>query len=115
MMIEQNPDLKYVLPKEGPNIWFDAMVIPKSAQNYEAAHKFINFLLEPENAATNAAYSVGYSSPVDEAIELLPDDIKKSEVAYPSDDLLVNGEVYKNSPDILAEYDKIWTEVTTSN
>lgn len=115
MMIEQNPDLKYVLPEEGPNIWFDAMVIPSSSENSEGAHKFINFMLEPENAAINAEYSVGFSSPVDEAIELLPDEIKNSEVAYPDNSLLENGEVYKNSTEILSEYDRIWTEVTTSN
>lgn len=115
MMIEQNLDLKYVLPEEGPNIWFDAMVIPSSSENSEGAHKFINFMLEPENAAINAEYSVGFSSPVDEAIELLPDEIKNSEVAYPDNSLLENGEVYKNSTEILSEYDRIWTEVTTSN
>ena len=115
MMIEQNPDLKYVLPEEGPNIWFDAMVIPSSSENSEGAHKFINFMLEPENAAINAEYSVGFSSPVDEAVELLPDEIKNSEVAYPDNSLLENGEVYKNSTEILSEYDRIWTEVTTSN
>lgn len=114
-MISQNPDLKYVLPKEGANIWFDAMVIPKSSQNLEAAHKFIDFMCRPENAAVNAEYSVGFSSPIDDAIELLPDEIKNSEVAYPDNDLLKNGEIYKNDASILAEYDRIWTEVTTSN
>ncbi|MFB0972376.1 MAG: extracellular solute-binding protein, partial [Neofamilia sp.] len=108
----QNPDLKYVLPKEGANIWFDAMVIPSSAQNLEAAHKFINFMCDPENAAINAEYSVGFSSPIDKSIELLPDEIKNSEVAYPDDALLVNGEIYKNSKEIIPVYDKIWTEVT---
>lgn len=114
MMMIQNPDLEYVLPKEGPNIWFDAMVIPKSNQNYEGAIKFINFMLDPENAALNAEYSVGYSSPVDAAIELLPDEIKNSKVSYPSQDLLENGEVYKNSPEIISVYDEIWTEVTNN-
>lgn len=115
MMIEQNPDLKYVLPKEGANIWFDAMVIPKSSENVDAAHKFIDFMCEPENAAKNAEYSVGFSSPIDEAIELLPDEIKNSEVAYPDASLLENGEIYKNSKDILPVYDRIWTEVTAAN
>ncbi len=115
MMMELNPDLAYVLPEEGPNIWFDAMVIPASTQNPEAAHKFINFMCDPENAAVNAEYSVGFSSPIPEAIELLPDEIKNSAVAYPSDDKLVNGEVYRNSAEILEEYDAIWTAVTTSN
>lgn len=115
MMMDQNPDLDYVLPEEGPNIWFDAMVIPKSTQNKEAAHKFIDFMCDPENAAINAEYSVGFSSPIPAAVELLPDEIKNSEVAYPSEDKLANGEIYRNSADILEVYDQIWTEVTTSN
>lgn len=115
MIIEQNPDLKYVLPKEGANIWFDAMVIPKSSENVDGAHKFIDFMCDPENAAKNAEYSVGFSSPIDEAIELLPDEIKNSEVAYPDASLLENGEIYKNSKDILPVYDRIWTEVTAAN
>ncbi|MDO5027927.1 MAG: spermidine/putrescine ABC transporter substrate-binding protein [Bacillota bacterium] len=115
MMMEQNPDLQYVLPKEGPNIWFDAMVIPKGHQNYEAALKFINFMCDPENAAVNAEYSVGFSSPIDAAIELLPDEIKNSKVAYPDGKDLENGEIYKNDSTILSTYDKIWTEVTNAN
>lgn len=115
MMIEQNPDLKYVLPKEGPNIWYDAMVIPKGCQNYEAALKFIDFMSRPENAALNAEYSVGFSSPIDEAIDLLPDEIKNSKVAYPDPADLENGEIYKNDSSILSTYDKIWTEVTNAN
>ncbi len=38
-------DLDYVVPKEGSNLWFDNMVIPKTAKNVEGAHKFINFML----------------------------------------------------------------------
>ncbi|MEL3907544.1 MAG: spermidine/putrescine ABC transporter substrate-binding protein [Treponemataceae bacterium] len=114
MMMEQNPDLKYVFPKEGVNIWFDAMVIPKSSKNISGAHKFINFLCEPENAAINAEYSVGYSSPIDAAIELLPEEIRNSYVAYPDAKLLENGEVYKNSRELIPIYDKIWVEVTSA-
>ena len=36
-------NLKYVVPKEGSNIWFDAMVIPKGAANKDEAEEFINF------------------------------------------------------------------------
>src|SRR5690606_31373464 len=57
-----NEDLDYVVPKEGSNLWFDNMVIPKTAKNVEAAHQFINFMLDPEIAAANTEY-VGYSTP----------------------------------------------------
>lgn len=112
-MIEVNPDLKYVIPSEGTNLWFDAMVIPKNAENREAAEKFINFMTRPDIAAMNADY-IGYSSPIPEAIQLLPEEVQKSEVAYPSDEKLENTEIFMDPKDIIGEYDRIWTEITSA-
>lgn len=109
-MIRENPDLAYAVPKEGTNLWFDNMVIPASAKNVEAAEAFINFMTRPDIAAKNAEY-IGYSSPVPEAIELLSDELKNSDVAYPADDIISNTEVFKDPMDIIQEYDKIWTDV----
>ena len=47
-IISENPKLEYVVPEEGSNKWFDAMVIPKDAPNKEGAEAFINFLTDPE-------------------------------------------------------------------
>ncbi|EAD8004151.1 extracellular solute-binding protein, partial [Listeria monocytogenes] len=69
-MLSENEDLEYVIPKDGSNLWFDNMVIPKTAKNVDGAHKFINFMLKPENAAINAEY-VGYATPNAKAVELL--------------------------------------------
>lgn len=114
LMISENSDLKYILPKEGANLWYDAMVIPKTAQNIEGAYKFINFMCDPENAAINAKYSYGYSSPIEKAVELLPNEIKNSAIAYPKAVDLKNAEIYKNKRELIFVYDRIWTEVTTS-
>ena len=57
-----NPDIDYVIPKDGGSVWTDNMSIPKNAQNKAGAYAFINFLLDPKNAAQNAEY-VAYSSP----------------------------------------------------
>jgi len=112
-MIEEDPNLKYVLPSEGTNLWFDAMVIPKNAENKDAAEKFINFMTRPDIAAMNADY-IGYSSPIPEAIELLPEEVQNSEVAYPSTEKLKNTEIFMDPKDIIGEYDRIWTEVTSA-
>ncbi|MFA5576869.1 MAG: spermidine/putrescine ABC transporter substrate-binding protein [Tissierellaceae bacterium] len=109
-MIRDNPDLDYVIPKEGTNLWFDDMVIPANSKNKEDAEKFINFMCRPEIAARNADY-IGYSTPIPEAIELLPDDMKESRVAYPSDQEIDNTEIFRDPMDIVVEYDRIWTEV----
>ncbi len=48
--------LKYVLPKEGTNIWFDMLMIPKGAKNLDAAYRFLNFNMEPYVSAMNSNY-----------------------------------------------------------
>lgn len=111
-MIRDNPDLEYALPKEGTNLWFDSMVIPSSAKNKEGAEAFINFMTRPEIAARNADY-IGYSSPIPEAIEMLPDDLKNSKVAYPDSEQIENTEVFKDPADIVEVYDRIWTELNS--
>ena len=109
-MIRENPDLEYVIPKEGTNLWFDSMVIPSSTKNKEGAEKFINFMSRPDIAARNTDY-IGYSTPIPEAIELLPEDIRNSKVAYPSKEEMGETEVFKDPADIISEYDRIWTEL----
>ncbi len=112
-MIRDNPDLEYVIPKEGTNLWFDNMVIPNTAENKEGAEKFINFLCRPDIAARNTDY-IGYSTPIPEAIEMLPDDIKNSRVAYPFDEEIENVEIFKDPTDIISEYDDIWTTLQSN-
>lgn len=112
-MIQENEDLEYILPIEGTNLWFDAMVIPKNAKNQADAEKFINFMTRPDIAALNAEY-IGYSSPIPAAVEMLPEEIQNSQVAYPDDEMLRNTEIFKDPQDILSEYDRIWTEITSA-
>ena len=61
-MYASNEDLAFVYPKEGSNVFVDAMCIPKSSKNKELAELFINFMLEPEIAIANAEY-ICYASP----------------------------------------------------
>jgi spermidine/putrescine transport system substrate-binding protein len=108
--MRENENLDYVIPKEGSNLWFDAMVIPKGAPNKEAAEKFINFMCDTEIAFRNADY-IGYSSPHTEAVKKLPAEIINNRSAYPLDEDLKNSEVFSNLGSVLKEFDRIWTEV----
>ncbi|MBF0746741.1 ABC transporter substrate-binding protein [Gemella sp. 19428wG2_WT2a] len=94
-MMEANEDLVYSIPKEGSNLWFDNMAIPKVSKNPEAAHKFIDFMLRPENAAKNAEF-VGYATPVLDAYEILGEEITSDEQFYPTDETMEKLEVYKS-------------------
>lgn len=111
-MMWENENLEYVYPKEGTNIWFDNMVIPKNAKNKELAEQFINFLNRPDIAARNVQY-IGYSTPNVAAQELLPEEIRNSQVAYPSKEILKNTEIFRDMKDMLNVYDELWLEVKT--
>ena len=52
----ENPNLEYVIPKEGSNVWIDSWVIPKNAKHKENAEDFINFLCRPDIAKMNFDY-----------------------------------------------------------
>lgn len=110
-MREENPDLEYVIPKEGGNIWFDAMVIPKNSKNKDLAEKFINFMCEPEIAFKNTDY-IGYSSPHTEAKKMLDPEILDDRASYPTAEDLEGSEWMENLSEVLKEYDRIWTEIT---
>ena len=94
-MMWENEDLDFAVPKEGSNLWFDNMVIPKTAANVDGAHAFINFMLDAEIGAQNTDY-VGYSSPNAAAWELLDEEVTADERFYPKEDVRANLEVYEN-------------------
>ena len=109
-LMNENPNLQYVIPKEGTNKWVDTMCIPKTAQNKKEAEMFINFLLDPENAKTNAEY-IGYSIPNEGALKLLDKEITENPVAYPSEEVLAKCETFRDLGDKIKLYDKAWIEL----
>ncbi|MCH4005089.1 MAG: ABC transporter substrate-binding protein [Lactobacillus crispatus] len=109
-MMEQNPHLHYVVPKQGSNLWFDNFVIPKTVQNKKAALKFINFMLEPKNAAQNAEY-VGYATPNTAAQKLLPKKVRDDRQFYPTQGTLKNLQVFRDlGPKKTQEYNDLFLE-----
>ena len=108
----ENPDLEYVIPKEGSNIWFDSWVIPKNAPNKENAEKFLNFLCRPDIALKNFEY-ITYSTPNEEARKLIKDeDIRNSKIAFPDISSLKNCETFQFlGDDADALYNRLWREV----
>ena len=61
-MYEDNSDLGFSYPKEGTNVFVDAMCVPTSSKNPEIAERYINFMLSKEAAIANAEY-ICYASP----------------------------------------------------
>ncbi len=114
-MISDNPKLNFVIPKEGSNIFTDAMCIPTNAKNKELAEMYINFMLEPPVGLANIEY-IGYSTANTAVFDLLDDEIKNNHVAYPDREVLANCEYfYHLDPKLAALMDEKWTEVLTSD
>ena len=109
-LIEENPNLAYAIPKEGTNKWVDAMCIPSTAKHKKEAEMFINFLLDPKNAAVNADY-IGYSIPNTGALELLDEEVTSDPVAYPSEEVLDKSETFIDLGNDIKLYDRAWIEL----
>ena len=109
---QENPDLVYVIPEEGTNVWIDSWVILKNAPNKENAEKFIDFMCRPDIALKNFEY-ITYSTPNEAAKELIEDEaVKNSEIAFPDLSQYDNLETYVYlGEDGDSLYNELWKEV----
>ena len=110
LCMEENPDLAYVVPKEGSNMWFDSIVVTKDCQNMDAAYRFINFLCDPEVAAKNSEY-IGYSTPNKEALALMDEEMKADPAYNPPAEVVEKCEVYLDLGDKTDLYNQLWEKV----
>jgi len=108
----ENPDLEYVIPKEGTNIWIDSWVIPKGSKNKENAEKFIDFLCREDIALKNFEY-ITYSTPNEAAQALIEDEeIKNSPIAFPVLTDYENLETFEYlGVDADEMYNQLWKEL----
>ncbi len=110
LIMSENEDLAYSIPKEGTNVWVDCMAIPTTAAHKEEAEIFINFMMRPDIAARNSEY-IKYSTPNEAALEFLPEEEVNNEFLYPKEDLSSLGEVFTDLGEFTTEYDRVWTEI----
>ncbi len=108
----ENPDLEYVIPKEGTNVWIDGWVIPKNAENVENAEKFIDFMCRGDIALLNFDY-ITYSTPNTAAQALIKDDdIRNSKIAFPDLSQYDGLETFSYlGDDADALYNDLWKEI----
>lgn len=114
-MVDKNPDLGFCFPKEGSNLFIDAMCVLKNSTNKEAAEMFINFMTEPVISAANCE-TIGYTTPSSAAKELTDITFSGSEIAYPGEDVLSNSFVFVNLSDSTnEELDNYWVKIVRVN
>lgn len=110
-MIAENPSLGMFIPEEGTLQCVDAMCIPASSQNQEAAEMFINYMCEVDVALQNALF-VQYTSPVEAVRDLLPAELRDSELMYPDPELIERSE-YPSviSDELNSAMDMAWSQM----
>lgn len=112
---DENPNLVYVVPKEGANFWIDSLCIPKNAENVEGAEKFINFVSDKESAL-RIADEIGYTTPNKEARLAQPDNVKNNPNAYMPKEIMNRCEIYEDFPmDVKKIYDNAWVNIKSDN
>lgn len=115
VMVENNPDLDYVFPKEGVNSFYDAFCIPTSAQNKKGAEAFINFMMEPEIALANAEY-IYYATPNKAVTENDEYSLSESKAVYPDEGDIAHSQVFHNLPNDTLQYmNTLWMKVKGGN
>jgi spermidine/putrescine-binding protein len=104
----EQPNIGYVVPKEGCTIWEDSLVIPRSAPHKRAAHEFMNYILRPQVQATISDFT-GYGTPNAAALTLM-----QHPVPYPTADELRRLELQVDLGRDTAVWDQIWTEIKSA-
>lgn len=104
--LQENPDLKVVVPEEGLGFGVIAGFIPSKAPNSEAAYQFLDYILEAENSAACTQY-VGYYSTNTKGAELIPQEVSDLLVAPEGKTMEMVENVSQEANDA---YNKVWTE-----
>jgi spermidine/putrescine transport system permease protein len=110
--IAQDPDLDYVIPKEGGSLFIDSLVIPRSAPHPELAHAFMDFVMDAEIAA-EICRTMQYSTPNRAAVPLLPEELRRNRAVFPSDEEVARLELIHDIGEATLDFDRAWTEVKT--
>lgn len=110
-MIDGNPDLAFAVPKEGSNVFIDAMCIPKGSKNKEAAEKYIDFLCRTDIAKANIEF-LGYSTPQTEVLQQLDEEVRNNTIIYPPQEVLDRCETMLSLPrETAQDMENLWIRV----
>lgn len=115
-MISEDSDTEFgfLIPKEGSNIWIDAMCIPKGAKNKDLGEKYINYLTSTESTLRNVD-EVMYSTVQTDATMKLPEVLKNNNAFNVDSETVKKLEMFRDLKDNIGLYNDRWTELMGSN
>jgi len=107
-------NIAYSIPKEGANVWFDMLAIPKDAEHPREALAFINYLLDPEVIA-KVSETVGYANPNPASNALMGEEITQNPSIYPSAEVMSRFYISSELPPAtLRLMTRKWTDIKSS-
>lgn len=89
---EMGVPVAYILPEEGSEMWQDELATPANVGEPALAHRYLNFLLEPQIAVLQALYTL-YPTPNITAQSMLPNHMRDNQLLYPPEGKLRRLEV----------------------
>jgi putrescine transport system substrate-binding protein len=104
-------EIEYNAAKEGAQMWFDQMAIPVDAPNPDAAHQFLNFIMDAQNAAAASNY-VYYANGNKASQEFLVEDVIGDPAIYPNEATLEN--LFTTTPwdpKVQRVVTRLWTKI----
>ncbi len=112
-LIKENPQIRYVIPPSGTNLWVDTMVIPVTAPNPESAYAWINYVINPDRAA-QLTETLGYVPTTQAAIDRLPEAVRQDPIKFPPAEILAKCETMQTIPAaVTARIEQYWTQIKT--
>ena len=107
-------DIAYSIPDEGTTLWFDMMVMPKSAPHEKNGYAYMNYLLEPKVIA-NISNSIHYANPNAAANEFLSPEVKEDAAIYPPKSVMEKLFTVEELPAAIARLTtRLWTKLKTN-
>ena len=110
---KEDPAITYFIPREGSLIFIDSLVILRQAPHPDLAHKFINYILEPEIGA-RISNTYLFATPNREAKKLIHSELLTNSVVYPNDETMQRLEFAKHLGRDSRLYDQVWTSVKSN-
>ncbi len=106
-------EIGYAIPNEGAATLMDLLAIPADAPHPDNAHKFINYIMEPEVVAAITNY-VYYANPNIPATEFVDEEVKSNPGIYPPAEAAANAfALTAHSPDFEETLTRTWTRIKT--
>ena len=106
----ENEDIRIVIPREGAALSFDDMAIPAAAKQPELAHRFINFVLDPQVAAELTEF-IYFLCPNEVSYQYLSAEVRADPILFPPPEVVEKLEMIGDLGEHNATYTKLWDEI----